>query len=172
MKKLLLILLIPFTTSGQIIITDSDTSLFSNRELLQNKLMQEYNQVVSYDWNKLFPNWNASQAAADTTVLWPNNRINNFPDGFNAHETKVYRVTIQFDVKKYNKNPYSATWKDEFIINIDKPTHIVVMYYDENGVYCFNRILGTKPGRIKDYRIKTRVLFYPTGNYSWDLIFQ
>ena len=61
---------------------------------------------------------------------------------------------------------------DNFVINIDKPTHIVVMYYDENGVYCFNRILGTKPGRIKDYRIKTRVLFYPTGNYSWDLIFQ
>ena len=170
--KFLTLLLIPFISFSQVIISDSDADLFNDRELLQNKLMQEYNEVVSYDWNKLFPNWDKKKAAADTTVLWPNNKIDNFPNGFNAHETTVYRVTIQFDLKEYNNNPYSATWKDELIINLDKPTYVVIMYYDENGVYCFNKILGNKPGRIKDYRIQTRVLFYPTGNYSWDLIFQ
>ena len=69
--KFLTLLLIPFISFSQVIISDSDADLFNDRELLQNKLMQEYNEVVSYDWNKLFPNWNASQAAADTTVLWP-----------------------------------------------------------------------------------------------------
>ena len=146
--------------------------LFSNRELLQNQLMQEYNQVVSYDWNELFPNWDEKQAAADTTVTWQGQKLNNFPDGFNAHEKVVYKVTIQFDVKAYNKNPYSATWKDEIKFKLNKPTYVVIMYYDENGVYCFNKILGTKSARLKEYRVQTRVIFRPTGNYSWDLIIQ
>ena len=174
MSKLLsLLILIPFITFGQVIISDSESvKLFSNRELLQNQLMQEYNQVVSYDWNELFPNWDEKQAAADTTVTWQGQKLNNFPDGFNAHEKVVYKVTIQFDVKAYNKNPYSATWKDEIKFKLNKPTYVVIMYYDENGVYCFNKILGTKSARLKEYRVQTRVIFHPTGNYSWDLIIQ
>tara|TARA_R110001592_G_scaffold62377_7_gene190906 strand:- start:1537 stop:2058 length:522 start_codon:yes stop_codon:yes gene_type:complete len=173
MNKLLLILLIPITSFGQIIVSDSDSvKLFSNRELLQNKLMQEYNNVASYDWNKLFPNWDEKQAAADTTVTWPGQKLNNFPDGFNAHEKVIYKVTIPFNVKEYNKKPYSATWSDELTIKLESPTYVVIMYYDENGVYCFNKILGPTAARLKDYRIKTRCIFYPTGNYNWDLIIQ
>ena len=161
-----------FSSGTKFVILDEVDYMTKNAQQALKYLMQEYNEVVSYDWNKLFPNWNASQAAADTTVLWPNNRINNFPDWFNSHETKVYRVTIQFDVKEYKKNPYSATWKDEIKFKLNKPTYVVIMYYDENGVYCFNKILGTKSARLKEYRVQTRVLFYPTGNYSWDLIIQ
>lgn len=173
-KILSLLILIPFTTFGQIIISDTDIDkrLFTDLELLQNELMQVKNEVVSYDWNKLFPGWEEKKAALDTTELWPGQNLPNFPDGFNVHEKTVYKVTIPFDVKEYNKNPYSATWQDELTIKLDNPTYVVIMYYDQNGEYCFNRILGTKPARLKDYRIKTRVLFYPTGNYSWDLIIQ
>ena len=176
MKKALFLtlFLIPFISSGQTIITDKniDTSLFSNRELLQNTIMNSYNEVTSYDWNKLFPNWDEKQAAADTTETWPGQNLNNFPDGFNKHEKVIHKVTIPFNVKEYNKNPYSATWKDEIKFKLNKPTYVVIMYYDENGNYCFNKILGLKSARLKEYRVQTKVLFYNTGNYHWDLIIQ
>ncbi len=89
-KILSLLILIPFTTFGQIIISDTDIDkrLFTDLELLQNELMQVKNEVVSYDWNKLFPGWEEKKAALDTTELWPGQNLPNFPDGFNVHEKR------------------------------------------------------------------------------------